>query len=118
MPRLFSYGTLQDPDVQRATFGRHLHATPDELIGFELGTFRVTDPAFAASSGRAVHAIVRFNGRPESRVPGMVLEVTDDELAQADAYEPDGYARVRAEMLSGDDAWVYAEDSRSNRRSS
>ena len=109
MPRLFSYGTLQDPGVQLATFGRHLHATRDELIGFELGTFRV-DPAFAASSGKAVHAIVCFNGRPESRVPGMVLELTESELAQADAYEPDGYARVRAQMLSGGEAWVYAAD--------
>jgi hypothetical protein len=29
--RLFSYGTLQDEAVQRATFGRTLRGTPDRL---------------------------------------------------------------------------------------
>src|SRR5207245_4309394 len=84
MPRLFSYGTLQKPDVQLATFGRLLNGHQDDIIGFEQGIFRVVDPAFVAKSGKADHAIVRFNGRDESRVRGMVLELTDSELAQAD----------------------------------
>ena len=108
MPLLFSYGTLQRPDVQRTTFGRLLRGRPDELPGFALGTFRVADPAFVAASGTAEHAIVRFTGRDGDRVRGTALELTDAELARADAYEPAGYARVAVTLASGDDAWVYA----------
>ena len=107
MPLLFSYGTLRDPAVQRATFGRVLSGGADELVGFELGVFRVEDPAFVAASGKADHAIVRHNGRPDSRVAGMVFELTDEELAQSDSYEPDGYVRMLAPLASGRNAWVY-----------
>jgi hypothetical protein len=108
VPQLFSYGTLQDPDVQFATFGRHLRATRDELIGFELDTVRIDDAEFVARSGKAVHSIVWFTGRPDSRVSGAVLELTEAELAQADAYEPAGFTRVRGKLASGGEAWVYA----------
>ncbi len=109
MPLLFSYGTLQQPSVQMSTFGRHLGGEPDELIEFELGVFTVVDPAFVATSGKADHSIVRFNGRSASRVGGTVFEVTDAELAQSDDYEPAGYARVLANLASGRQAWVYAD---------
>ena len=100
MPRLFSYGTLQQDAVQLATFGRLLRGQPDELVGFEQSLFRIEDPQFVAASGKADHAIVMFNGRPDSRVKGMVFEVTDEELAASDTYEPAG---------SGGHAWVYAK---------
>lgn len=108
MPLLFSYGTLQQEAVQLATFGRRLTASPDAILGFELGVYTVTDPEFVASSGKAEHAIVRQVDRADSRVDGTVLELTDAELAQADAYEPDGYERVLAPLESGGRVWVYA----------
>lgn len=108
MPLLFSYGTLQQESVQLATFGRRLRGWPDALVGFELGVFRVEDPAFVAASGKADHAIVRRTGGADARVRGTVLEVTEAELAAADAYEPAGYARVTAPLASGGEAWVYA----------
>ena len=108
MPLLFSYGTLQQPDVQMSTFGRLLAGESDELVGFEQGLFKVDDPDFVASSGKQHHAIVRFNGRSDSRVRGMVFELSDVELAEADRYEPDGYTRIRATLASGKQAWVYA----------
>ena len=108
MPLLFSYGTLQQEAVQLSTFGRRLRSEPDELVGFEQAVFRIEDPAFVAASGKADHAIVRFTGRSDHRVKGTVLEVTEQELAQADAYEPAGYARVPATLASDRQAWVYA----------
>jgi hypothetical protein len=109
MSLLFSYGTLQQPSVQMSTFGRHLRGEPDELVGFEPAMFTVADAAFVAASGKAEHAIVRFNGHPDSRVSGTVFEVTDGELAQSDQYEPAGYARTLAHLASGRQAWVYAD---------
>lgn len=109
MPLLFSYGTLQDEAVQLSTFGRRLAGHADELVGFAQALFKVEDPAFIATSGKAYHAIVKFNGRAESRVRGMVFELTDQELAQADQYEPAGYTRISTTLASGEQAWVYAD---------
>ena len=108
MPLLFSYGTLQQSAVQLSTFGRLLDGQPDELIGFEQSLLKIEDPDFVATSGKAHHAIVTFNGRDDSRVSGTVFEVSDEELASADAYEPAGYERVPARLASGKQAWVYA----------
>ncbi len=109
MPLLFSYGTLQQPAVQLSTFGRLLEGQPDELTGFEQSLLEIDDPEFVATSGKAHHAIVKFNGRQDSRVRGTVFEVSDSELASADRYEPAGYTRVRATLASGREAWVYAD---------
>jgi hypothetical protein len=109
MPLLFSYGMLQQATVQQSTFGRLLKGEPDELIGFEQSLLKIEDPDFVAASGKAYHAVVKFNGRNDSRVSGIVFEVTDSELASADAYEPTGYKRITAMLASGRQAWVYAE---------
>ena len=109
MPLLFSYGTLQQEAVQLSTFGRLLHGQPDELVGFEQSLLRIDDQQFVAESGKQEHAIVRFNGRKDSRVRGMVFEMTDAELATADAYEPAGYMRIPVSLASGRQAWVYAD---------
>ena len=109
MPLLFSYGMLQHEDVQMSTFGRLLQGEPDELIGFEQSLLRIEDPQFVATSGKADHAIVRFNGRGDSRVSGIVFEMTESELIEADRYEPAGYKRISAVLASGKQAWVYAD---------
>jgi gamma-glutamylcyclotransferase (GGCT)/AIG2-like uncharacterized protein YtfP len=109
MPLLFSYGTLQQEAVQLSTFGRVLEGHSDQLVGFEQALYKIEDPAFVAASGKSHHAIVRFNGRNDSRVNGMVFEVSERELARADEYEPAGYKRIRAMLASGRQAWVYAD---------
>ena len=109
MPLLFSYGTLQQETVQLSTFGRLLRGQADELVGFEQSVFRIEDPEFVATSGKADHAIVRFTGRNEDRVSGVVFEISDSELARSDEYEPVGYTRVETTLASGIRAWVYAD---------
>ena len=109
MPLLFSYGTLQQEAVQMSTFGRLLQGQPDELVGFEPSLLRVEDPEFVATSGKAHHAVVRFNGKSDSRVRGTVFELSESELASADQYEPAGYKRISATLASGRQAWVYAD---------
>ena len=109
MPLLFSYGTLQHAAVQISTFGRLLQGQPDELIGFEQSMLKIEDPEFVVTSGKTHHAIVKFNGQLDSRVRGMVFEVSDSELASADNYEPAGYKRISTTLASGKQAWVYAD---------
>ncbi len=92
-----------------STFGRLLEGEPDGLVGFEQSLLKIEDPSFVAASGKAYHFIVRFNGRTDSRVSGMVFEVSDEELANADRYEPAGYERTSTRLASGKEAWVYAD---------
>lgn len=107
-PRLFSYGTLQDADVQLATFGRVLRGETDELAGFTRALVRIAQPEVAAAAGRTHYDNVRASGRESDRVSGTVFEVTDAELAAADRYEEDaGYSRVVVTLVSGKRAWVY-----------
>ncbi|MEV4642206.1 gamma-glutamylcyclotransferase family protein [Actinoplanes sp. NPDC049548] len=109
MPLLFSYGTLQDPAVQKATFGRELTGHPDALVGYSLTLLEITDPDVIAVSGQTHHPIVTATGNTGDRVPGTAFEVSDDELAAADTYEVDDYHRVLAPLTSGAQAWVYVD---------
>jgi hypothetical protein len=113
MPKLFSYGTLQQEDVQLATFGRRLKGVSDALVGYRQSMVAIQDPDVVRTSGKTHHPIVAFTGVSEDRVPGALFEITDAELAHADAYEVAAYVRVEAPLASGLDAWVYV-DARSN----
>lgn len=111
MPLLFSYGTLQQEDVQLATLGRRLDGHRDELVGFEPAKVRIDDPDVAASLGKAHHDNVLATRNKVSRVAGTVFEVTDDELARIDGYERVfSYVRLTAPLASGRECWVYAHD--------
>ena len=109
MPHLFSYGTLQQDDVQRATFGRLLHGQADALPGFAQSLVAIDDPQVVATSGKTHHPIVRHSGDARDRVDGTVFEISDDELARADDYEVDAYRRVAVTLASGLAAWVYVD---------
>ncbi|RPJ80296.1 MAG: gamma-glutamylcyclotransferase [Acidobacteria bacterium] len=108
MPLLFSYGSLQQENVQLSTFGRLLQGQGDELVGFEQSLVRIEDAQVVAASGKTHHANVTSNGRHDSRVSGTVFEITDAELAAADQYEQlAAYKRIAAILVSGKHAWVY-----------
>ena len=108
MPLLFSYGTLQQADVQLSTLGRRLAGQRDELLSFELSTVTIDDPQVAAAIGKTHHANVTFTGDRASRVSGTAFEVSDPELARIDGYElAFSYRRVVATLASGRQAWVY-----------
>jgi hypothetical protein len=110
MPLLFSYGTLQQEDVQLSTFGRKLSGQQDALPKFEPSLVRIEDPRVVASLGRTHHDNVTFNGNSKSRVTGTVFEVTDEELALADRFElAFFYRRVAVTLESGKQAWVYVD---------
>ena len=110
MPLLFSYGTLQYEEVQRATFGRLLQGRKDELVEFERSLVKIEGPQVVALSGRTHHANVTFNGRRDSRVSGIVFEISEAELVAADRYEKiAAYQRVEVALASGKQAWVYVD---------
>lgn len=105
---LFSYGTLSDPAVQVATFGRLLEGHADRLPAFTKVLVEITDPDVVRISGETHHPIIAATGDAGDFVSGHVLRLTAAELAAADAYEVDDYSRVKVRLSSGTDAWVYA----------
>ncbi len=107
--KLFSYGTLQQEEVQIATFGRKLQGTSDYLLGYSLSMLKITDPNVLATSGKEFHPILTYTGNTEDRVAGMIFEITSEELLQADQYEVADYQRIEALFLSGTFAWVYVK---------
>lgn len=104
---LFSYGTLQLPDVQRTHFGRAVESVADTLPAHRTDWVTITAPAVVAVSGTDRHPIVHHTGDPADEVAGAVLTLTTEELAVADTYEVDDYRRHRVTLTSGTTAWVY-----------
>lgn len=107
MVALFSYGTLQQLDVQLATYGRKLEGAPDALLGYALAPLAIDDPHVVDVSGKAVHTIARATGDPSDRVAGVVFLLSDDELRATDAYETGAYTRTEVSLESGRIAFVY-----------
>lgn len=104
---LFSYGTLRLPEVQHATFGRLVPGVPDAVVGHRVVTVSIADPEVVATSGLATHPALVHTGDPTDVVPGVRFELTEADLAAADRYEVQEYARVELPLLSGLTAWVY-----------
>ena len=104
---LFSYGTLQLPEVQRATFGREVPGRRDAIVGYDLDQVTISDPHVIATSGSGRHPILRPTDRADAHVDGMVFEISETELAAADEYEVDDYRRIAVPLRSGATAWVY-----------
>jgi len=97
MPRkLFIYGTLREPAVQRELWQRVVEGVPDALRDHERVAVTLlgkTYPDLAVSSG--------------SEVEGVVVELTDEELKSADDYETAAYERREMVLASGAAADVY-----------
>lgn len=101
MQFLFTYGTLQDKQVQHYVFGRVLKGTQDTLTHFRWFENAVY--------GR--YPLVRFSGNKDDEVVGVVYEVNQDDLQVCDVYETSAYQRELFELKSGVNAWVYVEKS-------
>jgi gamma-glutamylcyclotransferase (GGCT)/AIG2-like uncharacterized protein YtfP len=104
---LFSYGTLQQPGVQQATFGRRLDGRPDAVTGFRVEFLKITDADVIAASGSDEHPVLLRSDDPGARVEGSLLPLSPEELEAADRYEVDDYVRIEVVTASGATAWVY-----------
>jgi hypothetical protein len=104
---LFSYGTLQQEEVQLATFGRRLEGRADALQGYATSLLEIRDAAVVATSGKTHHLMARPTGHVADEVAGVAFRITPAELAAADTYEVSDYKRIAARLKSGLDAFVY-----------
>jgi len=108
---LFSYGTLRQPEVQLATYGRLVETEADALTGHVLTEIVVDDPHVVSVSGKTIHTIAQPTRNAEDRIEGAVLFLTEEELRAIDDYETDAYARTEVALESGRRAFVYVDAS-------
>jgi gamma-glutamylcyclotransferase (GGCT)/AIG2-like uncharacterized protein YtfP len=109
MVYLFSYGTLQQDGVQISSFGRLLKGADDALPGYQQSMVEISDPEVIRKSGKKFHPIVVASDSDADEIAGKVFEISEAELAAADAYEVSDYKRVPVRLKSGIDAWVYVK---------
>ena len=94
---LFTYGSLQQRRVQVAVFQRELAGDPDILRGYVL-----------VPPGRGWrYPNVTPSRDAAAAVSGVVYEISEPELARADAYEGSEYKRISVALDSGRTAWLY-----------
>jgi gamma-glutamylcyclotransferase (GGCT)/AIG2-like uncharacterized protein YtfP len=104
---LFSYGTLQNIDVQQQTFGRELAGYEDTLLAYKLAMVDIGNQSVVELSGEKTHPIAVYTGNQTDKIAGKVFAITPTELRHSDEYEVDAYRRVKAEMASGAQVWAY-----------
>lgn len=109
MPLLFSYGTLQQEQVQLETFGRLLQGEEDCLQGYALKMLEITDPEVLRKSGQQFHPILEFSGSQQHQVKGTLFNLTEEEIARADDYEVDDYQRIQVTFQSEKTGFIYVK---------
>ena len=105
---LFSYGTLRDPAVQQALFGRLLDGEVDAIPGWRQRMIEITDPDVIAKSGTRWHPMVERSDKPDDAVEGTLFRLSPSDIASADAYEVD-YERCEVRLRSGTVAFIYGD---------
>ena len=94
--KLFVYGTLKDPMIQKDIFGRVVKGKESQLYGYTRKTAFIDGEIYPIAE----------SGNADSYIDGLILELTQKELQRADAYEGDSYKRVSVSMHN-DLVWVY-----------
>lgn len=106
---LFSYGKLQQREVQIKLLGRELEMNKDILKGYQIASIIITDEIFL-ETGADINQRIALKSNHKDFIEASVLEITEEELIRSDSYEPKNYKRVEMVLESEKKAWVYAGD--------
>jgi gamma-glutamylcyclotransferase (GGCT)/AIG2-like uncharacterized protein YtfP len=103
MIKLFAYGTLQHEDIQENLFGRVLKGTNEKLIGYALKRIQIEE-----EFGVVQYPVIVETNEDSDYIDGIVYEVSEADLKQADLYEGMHYKRVEVLLQSNQKAWAYS----------
>jgi gamma-glutamylcyclotransferase (GGCT)/AIG2-like uncharacterized protein YtfP len=103
MEKLFTYGTLQNEDVQETIFGRTLQGTTETLIGYTLKEILIEE-----EFGIEPYPIIMETQNSEDSINGIMYEITTQELHKVDTYEGLHYKRVEVSLQSDEVVWAYS----------
>ncbi len=85
----------------------HFAGKKDVLSGYELNMLEITDPEVLRKSGQKYHPVLEFSGNADDEIEGVLFEVTEAEILQADEYEVDDYQRIETVFKSGNKGFIY-----------
>lgn len=103
MQKLFTYGTLQDKEIQEDLFGRALNGSSEQLIGYQLSEILIEE-----EFGIVAYPIIKETQNPNDIINGIVYHVSQNELYQTDLYEGKHYKRVKVKLQSDELVWAYS----------
>ena len=103
MYALFTYGTLQDTQIQTQLFGKSLEGTNDTLAKYKLGTIQI--PINHPNANTYLIAI--YTGNAQDTIDGVRYTINSEKLSLIDDYEGPDYERVLVILQSGEEALVY-----------
>lgn len=103
MEKLFTYGSLQNDDIQEDLFGRTLQGTPEILVGYVVKEIQIEE-----EFGLVKYPILVETNKPEDTINGIVYTISTKELHQTDLYEGLHYRRVEVHLQSEQKAWAYS----------
>lgn len=99
---LFTYGTLQQENIQLTVFSRTLSGFSDVLQGYKLSDEKVV----------GVYPVMHSSEDPSDIVLGRVFMCSNKEILEADKYEGPAYKRIKVVLNSGVSAWAYISSTR------
>jgi gamma-glutamylcyclotransferase (GGCT)/AIG2-like uncharacterized protein YtfP len=94
---LFTYGTLQEREVQLGVFSRTMAGWDDVLTHYQISNTKVS----------GLYPTLEFTNNQKHSIQGKVYTLTPKELELADRYEGGGYNRIEVTLASGKKAWAY-----------
>ncbi|MEM6541760.1 MAG: gamma-glutamylcyclotransferase family protein [Bacteroidota bacterium] len=97
---LFSYGSLQEEDVQKEVVLRKVSGKKDTVRGYRLSSKDV----------KQHYPIAEPTGLGSDTIVGVSLKVSYVELYWIDQYETPFYKRIPVVLKSGKKAWMYMEN--------
>jgi gamma-glutamylcyclotransferase (GGCT)/AIG2-like uncharacterized protein YtfP len=104
---LFSYGTLQKEKVQLELFGKIFQGSADTLKGYKVAAIEITDEVFLSKGEQKDQLTAVVSKDKNDEIKGTAFAITEEELLQADKYEPANYKRIKVKLESGKEAWLY-----------
>jgi len=109
MQNIFSYGTLQQKNVQLQILGKLLDGIEDTIEGYCVTQLEIKDLSVLNVSQNKMHPIIYFTGNKINKVTGTLFSVSEMDLLKIDTYEVDDYHRIEIYLKSGKKSWVYVK---------
>jgi gamma-glutamylcyclotransferase (GGCT)/AIG2-like uncharacterized protein YtfP len=95
-------------------FGRTLQGSSDMLRGYKTATIEIRDESFLSKGEEKYQQTLIATTDKNDIIKGTILEITAEELLQADTYEPYNYKRIKVVLDSGKETWIYIASAGTN----
>ena len=87
MQKIFSYGTLQQMNVQLEILGKTLVGAEDIIEGYYTEYLEIKDLSVLKASQNKMHPIIYVTGNRVYKVFGTLFSITEKDLLNIDCYE-------------------------------